>query len=235
MFGTIRGKMKNLLKRILLRKKGIFIDNKTKINFDVKTKSAFKQANIVESCVQISEIGDGCFIEHASIYGDVRLGRHVSISGPGTIIHAVNGYISIGAFSSIAENVSIQEFNHNMNLPTTSSMQLNYFSKKFEDDTISKGNIVIGEDVWIGSNAVVLSGINIGRGAVIAAGAIVTKDVPSYAIVGGNPAKLIKMRFTPVQVALLEKSQWWTWDDAKIQKNKIFFEKEVGVINEFRQ
>lgn len=219
--------MKQLIKRLILKKKGITIDRKTIINLNVKTDHSFKNARIVDSQVNITEMGNGCFIEHATFYGDIRLGKHVSVSGPGTILHAVKGKIVIGAFTSIAENVSIQEFNHNMHLPTTSAMQLKFFSKNFYNDAISKGDIVIGEDVWIGSNAVILSGVKIGRGAVIAAGAVVNKDVPAYAVVGGNPAKIIKMRFNMRQINKLEKIQWWKWEDEEILSNKSFFENEV--------
>ena len=167
------------------------------------------------------------------MYGNIELGEFVSISGPGTILHSEVGKITIGSFSSIAENVSIQEFNHNLGRPTTCAVNHMIF-KSQKRDFVSKGDIEIGEDVWIGSNAVVLSGVKIGRGAVIAAGGIVTKDVPKYAVVGGNPAKLIKMRFDEQQIQLLEESKWWTWKIERILKNKDFFESKVGVINEFR-
>lgn len=64
-------------------------------------------------------------------------------------------------------------------------------------DAISKGNIIVSDDVWIGQGAIILSGVKVGQGAVIAAGAVVTSDVPPYAIVGGVPAKVIKYRFNP--------------------------------------
>ena len=82
----------------------------------------------------------------------------------------------------------------------------------------TKGDVVIGNDVWIGYRAIILSGVTIGDGAVIAAGAVVTKDVPAYGIVGGNPAKLIKKRFDDETIPRLLKIAWWNWDDAKIEK-----------------
>jgi virginiamycin A acetyltransferase len=106
-------------------------------------------------------------------------------------------------------------------------MQLNFFSKNFKDDVTSKGDVIIEEDVWIGSNSVILSGVNVGRGAVIAAGSIVNKDIPPYAIVGGVPAKIIKMRFTESQIKHMERIKWWEWDDIKIAENNRFFETEV--------
>lgn len=72
--------------------------------------------------------------------------------------------------------------------------------------------VVIGNDVWIGARATLLDGVAIGNGAVVGAGAVVTKDVPPYAVVGGVPARVIRYRFTPEQIESLEASQWWDWD-----------------------
>lgn len=71
---------------------------------------------------------------------------------------------------------------------------------------------IIGNDVWLGANSLVLKGVKIGDGAVIGAGAVVTKDVPPYAIVGGNPAKVIKMRFDDETIGKLMQLQWWNLD-----------------------
>ncbi|MEZ8122597.1 CatB-related O-acetyltransferase [Vibrio splendidus] len=79
--------------------------------------------------------------------------------------------------------------------------------------------IVIGNDVWMGANVILLPGIVIGDGAVIAAGAVVSKDVPPYAIVGGVPAKIIKHRFSDDIIEGLLDTQWWNWDDAKIKSH----------------
>ena len=83
----------------------------------------------------------------------------------------------------------------------------------------TKGDVVIGNDVWIGGNAVIMSGITIGDGAVIANNSHVVKDVPPYSIVGGNPAQVIKYRFTEEQIEKLLQIQWWHWDDGKINSN----------------
>ncbi|ELA7570041.1 CatB-related O-acetyltransferase [Vibrio alginolyticus] len=73
----------------------------------------------------------------------------------------------------------------------------------------SKGEIVIGNDVWIGVNAIILSGVKIGHGSIVAAGSVVTKDVPDYSIVGGNPAKVIKYRFEKHEIKSLLEERWW--------------------------
>ena len=83
----------------------------------------------------------------------------------------------------------------------------------------NKGDIVIGNDVWIGYDAVIMAGVTIGDGAIIGTRAVVTKDVESYSIVGGIPAKEIRKRFSPDIIAHLQKLQWWNWDTAKIRNS----------------
>jgi len=82
-----------------------------------------------------------------------------------------------------------------------------------------KGDLVIGNDVWIGYNATIMAGINIGDGAIIAANATVTKDVAPYTIVGGNPAKEIRKRFSEEKIKKLLEIKWWDWEIEKITKN----------------
>lgn len=82
----------------------------------------------------------------------------------------------------------------------------------------SKGPTIIGNDVWIGQFSLILSGVTVGDGAVIGAKAVVTKDVPPYAIVAGNPARLIRYRFSQEQIKQLLEIKWWNWDLATIQK-----------------
>ena len=82
-----------------------------------------------------------------------------------------------------------------------------------------KGNTVIGNDVWIGYGATIMPGVHIGHGAIIGTKAIVTKDVSPYSIVGGNPAKLIKKRFSEEEIALLLDIAWWDWELEKITQH----------------
>lgn len=81
----------------------------------------------------------------------------------------------------------------------------------------NKGDIVIGNDVWIGYEATILSGVHIGDGAIIGAKALVTKDVPAYSIVGGIPAREIKKRFDPETIQKLKQLKWWDWSYEKIR------------------
>jgi virginiamycin A acetyltransferase len=80
----------------------------------------------------------------------------------------------------------------------------------------SKGNIVVGNDVWIGYNATIMGGVTIGDGAIIGTNSVVTKDVEPYSIVGGNPAKVIKKRFSDDEIQALLEIKWWDWEIEKI-------------------
>ena len=96
----------------------------------------------------------------------------------------------------------------------------------------NKGDIVIGNDVWIGYDAVILSGVTIGDGAVIGTRAVVTKDVPPYTIVGGVPARPIRRRFDEETVTRLLELKWWEWADERIKENLPAI--QSGSINELR-
>jgi virginiamycin A acetyltransferase len=83
----------------------------------------------------------------------------------------------------------------------------------------TKGDTTIGNDVWIGHEAVIMPGVKIGDGVVVATKAVVTKDVPPYSIVAGNPAQVLKMRFSEDTIAKLQQIAWWNWDAEKITRN----------------
>jgi acetyltransferase-like isoleucine patch superfamily enzyme len=99
----------------------------------------------------------------------------------------------------------------------TDGCPLAFRENKIFDDSIPK--TFLGNDVWIGANAIIPGGINIGTGAIVAAGAVVVKDVPPYAIVGGNPAKVIRYRFSEDEIQFLLKSEWWNWPIEKIRRH----------------
>lgn len=129
------------------------------------------------------------------------------------------GNLIIGKYSSIAQNVHILlGGNHRHDWVTTypfHSIGEGLWSGAADvaNDRTSKGDVVIGHDVWIGINTIIVSGIKIGDGAVIAAGSVVTKNVPPYAIVGGNPARVIKKRFSDYEIEKLLEIEWWYWPD----------------------
>lgn len=132
----------------------------------------------------------------------------------------------IGKFCAIAEGARFIMNGANHALSGFSTYPFNIFGggweKGFDPQSWSRevrGDTVIGNDVWIGMEAVILPGVTIGDGAIIAAKAVVSHDVPAYAIVAGNPAKVVKARFDRVTVARLIDIAWWDWPVDKISRN----------------
>jgi virginiamycin A acetyltransferase len=130
----------------------------------------------------------------------------------------------IGKFCMIASDVTfiMNGANHLTHAVTTYPFAIfgNGWENAMEGKTYpSKGNIVVGNDVWIGYNATIMAGVTIGDGAIIGTNSVVTKDVEPYAIVGGNPAKLIKKRFSEEEVKDLLEIKWWDWEIEKITRN----------------
>ncbi len=140
--------------------------------------------------------------------------------GKPSIYTWTNNYnVKIGKFCSIAEGVKILvDGNHRPDWISTYPFgEVLHDVEKNPGHPIGKGDMEIGNDVWIGMDAMILSGVSIGNGAVIAAGSVVTKNVLPYEIVGGNPAKSIKFRFTDEQIKSLEKIAWWNWNSEKVK------------------
>lgn len=168
-------------------------------------------------------ISEGAKIYRSEISGKVEIGRYTSLWGPGIFILSGLNSIKIGNFCSIARNMTIQEYFHDYNKTTTYYIGRNIFKQNIKDEIISKGSVEIGNDVWIGVNVTIMSGVKIGNGAVIGAGSVITKDIPPYAIVGGNPGKIIKFRFNQEKIDELQNLKWWDWPKEKIIENKEFF------------
>lgn len=141
-------------------------------------------------------------------------------------------YAKIGAYCSISYGVTIGAPEHNYHRMSTHPF---IYDSKFgiaqEDANIKNERfekpIEIGNDVWIGANSTILRGVRIGDGAIIAANAVVTKDVPPYAIVIGVPAKVYKYRFCPELVTKLQEIQWWSWDEEKLKRNADILKSEI--------
>lgn len=134
-----------------------------------------------------------------------------------------NAKLVVGNFCSIAENVNIYlGGNHRTDWITTypfGHIHQNIFNIfNGQGHPATKGDVIIGNDVWIGNNVTIMSGVTIGDGVVIANNSHVVKNVEPYSLVGGNPAKLIKYRFSQEQIEKLLQIKWWYWDDDKINK-----------------
>jgi phosphonate metabolism protein (transferase hexapeptide repeat family) len=162
---------------------------------------------------------------------DAALGAYTEV-GPRTILHEVEmgdysyvvndsqiAYTTIGKFCSIAAMTRINPGNHPMHRASQAHFTYRasaYFPGESDEAEFFAWRrdrpVAIGHDVWIGHGAIVLPGRNIGTGAIVAAGAIVTKDVPAYAIVAGNPARPIKRRFADDIADRLMRLAWWDWD-----------------------
>ncbi len=146
----------------------------------------------------------------------------------------------IGKFCSIACGAKFLFNSANHNLSSLSTYPFHIFFEEWDLDAKdvtdawdNKGDIVIGNDVWIGYEAVILAGVTIGDGAVIGTRAVVTKDVPPYTIVGGVPAKPIRKRFPEGTIELLLKLKWWDWTEERIRQH--LSEIQSGNVEHFHQ
>ncbi len=134
--------------------------------------------------------------------------------------------LQIGKFCSIACGAKFlfNSANHTLSSLSTYPFPLFFEEWGLEKKDVTnawdnKGDIIIGNDVWIGYEAVILAGVTIGDGAIIGTRAVVTKDVPPYTIVGGVPAKPIKKRFSEETISALLEIQWWNWSEERIARN----------------
>jgi Acetyltransferase (isoleucine patch superfamily) len=132
----------------------------------------------------------------------------------------------IGKYCSIACGAKFMFTSGNHTMSSLSTYPFPIFYEEWELGGCSvteawdnKGDIVIGNDVWIGYEAVVMQGVHIGDGAIVGTRAVVTKDVPPYTIVGGIPAKEIKKRFSDEVIEKLKELHWWDWDEQAVQRN----------------
>jgi phosphonate metabolism protein (transferase hexapeptide repeat family) len=167
-----------------------------------------------------TKLGAYCEVGARTMLLDVVMGDYSYVVNDAQIT-----YTTIGKFCSIAAMTRINPGNHPMHRATQAHFTYRasaYFPGEADEAELFAWRksfpVHIGHDVWIGHGAIVLPGRNIGLGAVVAAGAIVTKDVPAYTIVGGNPARPIKRRFSEAIADRLARLAWWDWDHEALRQ-----------------
>ena len=200
------------LKKIRLRRRTIKIGKNVLIDFFTEIEEKVSIGNFTQ--IQSSKIGLGTYISEFSTLQHTKIGRFCAIADhvrAGIGSHPTKDFVSIHpAFFSTTKQAGFSFVNTNLfdELP------------KVEN---SKFTVEIGNDVWIGSGVIILDGVKIGDGAIIGANSVVTKDVESYYISVGIPAKPLRKRFNQEQIAFLKKFRWWERDFEWIKKNAYLF------------
>ena len=168
-------------------------------------------------------VRDKVYISRGSfIHPATEIGKYTRINSPSHIDKC-----KIGKCCAIAGRLIIRSSNHNYKfLNMNVVFQKKYLKSKSKIHGLFNREVTIGNGVWIGDSVIILPNVQVGDGAVIAAGSVVTKDVPPYAIFGGNPAKLIKFRFSEKVIERIIKLDIWNMNISEMQRNIDLFEKE---------
>ena len=166
--------------------------------------------------IRHSRVHPDAKVESGSVLYSSQMERHSFCGYDCTIVNA-----DIGPFCSIASNVRIGGVAHPLKFVSTSPVFLSHKdsvkTKLGSHDFLPQVRTVVGADVWIGEGALIKAGVRIGHGAVVGMGAVVTKDVPDYSIVAGNPARIIRYRFEPELIRRLLLSAWWEQTDEALR------------------
>lgn len=161
----------------------------------------------------------------SKINTNLNIGKGTRING--RIITKGRGGVIIGNYCALGEDIRIITSNHDIGyLNLLQKLQKKINGKVY---AAKYGGVVIGHNVWIGDAAIVLPEVVIGDGAVVAAGAVVAKNVPPFCVYGGNPAKLIKKRFSDNLIAILEKVRFWDWTIDAMRKNREIFSQDLSI------
>lgn len=189
---------------------------------NIAMHSTFEGCNVVgKNTFFAGKLGFGSYIaENASVLG--HIGKYCSIASDVKVLygtHPVSGFVSTSPvfYSTLKQN-------------NITFVKESYFDEFLYADKSNKHAIIVGNDVWIGTGAMIIGGLIIGDGAIVLANATVTKNIPPYAIVGGVPAKIIRSRFDVETINFLVKVKWWDQPIEWLIKNAPFFKN----INQFK-
>lgn len=157
----------------------------------------------------------------SSIDRNVVIGRRTRINGPSFLDPC-----EIGSYCAIGGRLVVRSGNH---LTGYLCIENDAQQRVLGARTVlgPREQVRIGHGVWIGDSVVVCPGVTIGNGAVVGAGSVVTRDVPEYAVVVGNPAKVLRWRYPDAVIARIKNLEWWLWDDAKLRRNRHLFEVDL--------
>lgn len=201
--------LKNVIKKII-----VYFLNIPEVN----EKGTF--SGVSKGLQNVSFEGKNAVPDRCNFSGSIKIGYSTTL-GYNNFLH---GDITIGKYCQIGADVAIHAKNHPTNYLST------YINKTLFNGELKKlrqeNKVTIGNDVWIGHNVIVVGNVTIGNGAILAAGSVVTKDVPPYTIVAGVPAKSIRKRFSDAVITEIEALQWWNLSEEDLEKIKPMFFKD---------
>jgi len=210
--------------RKIMNKLGVYKRWKQMVMVANKTISNHENVNVNGDVTGLENVhfeGGNGISERCEFSGEISIGYATTL-GKNNIFH---GNIQIGRYCQVGADVGIHATNHPIEYMST------YINQKLFKGELKRlkqeHRVEIGNDVWIGHNAMIIGNVKVGNGVIIAAGAVVTKDVPSYSIVGGVPANIIKKRFCDNVIKELETLQWWNKNEYELEKIKPLFLKNL--------
>jgi len=188
----------------------------------LRVNALVKASATTKGVRNVTFLGENAVPEYCNFAGKIAIGSKTTLG----IHNFFHGNIVLGNYCQIGAYVAIHTTNHPIHYLST------YINRNLFEGELATlkqtGKIEIGHDVWIGHNAILVGNFCVGNGAIIAAGAVVTSDVPPYSIVGGVPAKVIKYRFSNSLIAEIEALGWWNKGEEELVKLKPHFFKDLS-------
>lgn len=187
---------------------------------DKEPMKGFPQVGFLKNYITLPNIEVGDYTYYDDPEGPENFERNVLYHFP-----FIGDRLRIGKFCSIAKGVTFIMNGANHKMSGFSTYPFGIFGQGWEKalpkagELPYKGDTVIGNDVWLGHASTIMAGVTVGDGAIVASKSVVTRDVPAYSIVGGNPAKVLRYRFEEDVIQTLREIAWWDWDPATIANN----------------